>query len=90
MTRQRYISWLCYHLQLAGLSVFPIDYPVVPKGKGRLRVVFHAGNTVSEIEKLVVAICEWAQEILDIEAGGKGSEKIPSAVQQVQASQTRK
>ncbi|PWY87346.1 class II aminotransferase/8-amino-7-oxononanoate synthase [Aspergillus sclerotioniger CBS 115572] len=87
MTRQRYILWLCYHLQLAGLSVFPIDYPVVPKGKGRVRVVFHAGNTNNEVEKLAETICEWAQEMLDIEESGKGGAKIPSAARQVQAYQ---
>lgn len=87
MTRQRYILWLCYHLQLAGLSDFPIDYPVVPRGKGRVRVVLHAGNTTNEVEKLAATICEWAQEMLDIEESGKGGAKIPSAARQVQAYQ---
>ncbi|OOF98128.1 hypothetical protein ASPCADRAFT_128303 [Aspergillus carbonarius ITEM 5010] len=68
---------------LAGLSVFPIDYPVVPKGKGRVRVVLHAGNTTNEVEKLAATICEWAQEMLDIEESGKGGAKIPSAARQV-------
>ncbi|KZF21838.1 class II aminotransferase/8-amino-7-oxononanoate synthase [Xylona heveae TC161] len=87
MTRQRYTLWLCYHLQLAKISAFPIDYPVVPKGQGRLRVVFHATNTEAEVEKLAEAICEWAQEMLDIEESGKGSSKIPSAARRVQAQQ---
>lgn len=87
MTRQRYTLWLCYHVQLAGICAFPIDYPVVPKGQGRLRVVFHATNTKEEVEKLADKICEWAQEMLDIEARGKGSGKIPTAARRVQAQQ---
>ncbi|KAJ5607370.1 class II aminotransferase/8-amino-7-oxononanoate synthase [Penicillium hordei] len=87
MTRQRYTLWLCYHMQLAGICAFPIDYPVVPKGQGRLRVVFHATNTKEEVEKLAETICEWAQEMLDIEASGKGSGKIPTAARRVQAQQ---
>jgi len=84
MTRQRYTLWLCYHLQLAGICAFPIDYPVVPKGQARLRVVIHATNTESEVQKLVNTICEWAQEMLDLEAGGG---KVPSAARRVQAQQ---
>lgn len=87
MTRQRYTKFLCYHLQLQGINCFPIDYPVIPRGMNRLRVVFHAGNTIEEAEKLANGICEWAQEMLDIEASGKGSVKIPSAARQVYAAQ---
>ncbi|KAL5046587.1 hypothetical protein BDW71DRAFT_181933 [Aspergillus fruticulosus] len=87
MTRQRYTLWLCYHIQLAGICAFPIDYPVVPKGQARLRVVFHATNTVSEVEKLAGAICDWAQEMLDLEAGGGTGGKIPSAARRVMQAQ---
>lgn len=62
---------------------------MVPKGKDRLCVILHAGNTVGEAEKLVVALCEWAQEMLDTEPGGNECGKIPSAARQVQAFQTR-
>lgn len=87
MTRQRYTKFLCYHLQLAGINCFPIDYPVIPRGMNRLRIVFHATNTEAEAERLANGICEWAQEMLDIEAAGKGGSKIPSAARQVFAAQ---
>ncbi|KAF1843631.1 class II aminotransferase/8-amino-7-oxononanoate synthase [Cucurbitaria berberidis CBS 394.84] len=86
MTRQRYTLFLCYHLQLAGINCFPIDYPVVPKGFSRIRVVFHAGNTEEQVEKLANSVCEWAQEMLDLEASGQGV-KVPSAARQVHAAQ---
>ena len=87
MTRQRYTKFLCYHLQLAGISCFPIDYPVIPRGMNRLRIVFHATNTEAEVEKLANSICEWAQEMLDIEASGRSGVKIPGAARQVYAAQ---
>ncbi|KAL6708029.1 hypothetical protein ACN47E_003463 [Coniothyrium glycines] len=86
MTRQRYTLFLCYHLQMAGINCFPIDYPVVPKGFNRIRIVFHAGNTTQQVEKLASSICEWAQEMLDLEAGGKNG-KVPNAARQVHAAQ---
>ena len=87
MTRQRYTKFLCYHLQLAGINCFPIDYPVIPRGMNRLRIVFHATNTEAEAEKLANSICEWAQEMLDIEASGSSGVKIPGAARQVYAAQ---
>lgn len=86
MTRQRYTLFLCYHLQMVGINCFPIRYPVVPRGLSRIRIVFHAGNTEEEVEKLANCICEWAQEMLDLEASGKGV-KVPSAARQVHAAQ---
>ncbi|PYH57491.1 uncharacterized protein BO96DRAFT_493602 [Aspergillus niger CBS 101883] len=58
---------------------FRLNYPVVPKGKDRLCVILHAESTVGEAETLVVALCESAQEMLDIEPGGNKYGKIPSA-----------
>ncbi len=82
MTRQRYTVYLCWHLQLAGLNCFPIDYPVVPRGMNRLRVVFHAHNTEAEVEKLASCLCEWATEMMEIEeSGDKG--RLPGAARQV-------
>ncbi|KAK2596768.1 hypothetical protein QQS21_006163 [Conoideocrella luteorostrata] len=82
MTRQRYTAYLCWHLQLAGINCFPIDYPAVPRGMNRLRIVFHAHNNEEDIDKLVSATCEWAQEMLDIEEAGEKS-KLPAAARQV-------
>jgi 8-amino-7-oxononanoate synthase len=83
MTRQRYNQYLYYHLQLAGFVVLPINYPVVPKGLNRIRIVFHARHTNVEVEGLANSIAEFAQEMLDIEAGRKGTNKIPSGARRV-------
>jgi 8-amino-7-oxononanoate synthase len=40
-------------LQENKLDVRAILYPTVPKGKERLRIVFHAFNTIEETEKLI-------------------------------------
>ncbi|KAI1460398.1 putative aminotransferase [Annulohypoxylon moriforme] len=84
-TRQRYNFWLVFHLQSSKISAFPIDYPVVPKGQSRIRLMFHAGNTEAEVELLANSICEWAKEMIDIEKGGEGKSKVPKAAQQIYA-----
>lgn len=84
-TRQRYNWWLVFHLQLNGISAFPIDFPTVPKGQSRVRLMFHAGNTESEVDSLVATICNWAKEMIDIEKGPDGKGKMPSATQHVYA-----
>ncbi|RYP86958.1 hypothetical protein DL770_004839 [Monosporascus sp. CRB-9-2] len=90
-TRQRYNWWLVFHLQLSGISAFPIDYPTVPKGQSRIRLMFHAANTEAQVEFLATTICNWAKEMMDIEeapatgaAAAVGS-KVPKAAQQVYA-----
>ncbi|KAI1388533.1 5-aminolevulinate synthase [Hypoxylon trugodes] len=84
-TRQRYNWWLVFHLQLSGISAFPIDYPTVPKGQSRIRLMFHAANTESQVEFLATTICNWAKEMIDIEEGTDNQGKIPKAAQQVYA-----
>ncbi|HET9279047.1 MAG TPA: aminotransferase class I/II-fold pyridoxal phosphate-dependent enzyme, partial [Flavitalea sp.] len=44
---------LANKLQVSNLDVRPILYPTVPKGSERLRIVLHAFNTASELEKLL-------------------------------------
>jgi 8-amino-7-oxononanoate synthase len=44
-----------------GMNARPITWPTVPKGKDRVRVCLHAGNTKEEVEKLVDAIVTWAE-----------------------------
>jgi 8-amino-7-oxononanoate synthase len=83
-TRQGYSYWLCFHLCLSGYSAFCVDYPTVPKGTGRVRVTLHANNTKAEIDGLISAICEWADEMLQIESNGGGT--MPRATRQVYAS----
>ena len=84
-TRQRYNWWLVFHLQLSGISAFPIDYPTVPKGQSRIRLMFHAANTEAEVAFLATTICNWAKEMIDIEEGADGKGKVPKAAQQVYA-----
>ena len=36
----------------------------MPKGKDRVRVCLHAGNTWAEVDRLVEAIMEWAGEMM--------------------------
>ena len=83
-TRQKYNWWLFFHLQLNKIAVVPIDYPQVPKGKSRVRVMMHAGNTEAEVDYLAATICNFATEMIEIEEG-RGNEKTPKAAQQVHA-----
>lgn len=62
-----------------------MEYPTVPKGQSRVRVAFHANNTESQVEGLVGAICEWAQEMMEIEGGEGDGNKIPKAAREVYA-----
>jgi len=47
-----------------GMNARPITWPTVPKGKDRVRVCLHAGNTWAEVDRLVEAIMEWAGEMM--------------------------
>lgn len=84
-TRERYGQWLAFHLDARKYSAFPVAFPVVPKGSARLRIVIHAGHTESQIDGLVAAICEWAEEMVQIEKGVGGRGKVPFAARQVYA-----
>lgn len=57
----------------------------MPKGQSRVRVAFHASNTEAQVEGLIDGICEWAQEMMNIEGGGENGNKIPRAARQVYA-----
>ncbi|KAF2085393.1 PLP-dependent transferase, partial [Saccharata proteae CBS 121410] len=50
---------LAAHCQAAGYVVRAIVAPTVPKGRERVRVCLHAGNTVGEVEGLVRAVEGW-------------------------------
>lgn len=84
-TRQRYSYWLAFHLQLAGYCIFPIDYPVVPKGQSRIRLMVHGANTEEQIDGIARATCEWAREMVEIETGAESAVKMPKSAQQVYA-----
>jgi 8-amino-7-oxononanoate synthase len=47
------VKQLAVYLQKNNFDVRPILYPTVPKGKERLRIVFHAFNTIGEVEELI-------------------------------------
>jgi 8-amino-7-oxononanoate synthase len=46
------------------MNTRPITWPTVPKGKDRVRICLHAGNTRNEVERLVDAMVGWAQGMM--------------------------
>jgi 8-amino-7-oxononanoate synthase len=46
------VKKVAFTLQENKLDVRPILYPTVPKGKERLRIVFHSFNTIGELKQL--------------------------------------
>ncbi|OBT66209.1 hypothetical protein VE03_04349 [Pseudogymnoascus sp. 23342-1-I1] len=44
------------------ITAYPVAYPTVPKGQKRVRLVFHAGNTESDLNKVLATIGEWLEE----------------------------
>ncbi|OCH90356.1 PLP-dependent transferase [Obba rivulosa] len=52
---------LSAHLRALGLNAKPITWPTVPKGRERVRVCLHAGNTHAQVETLVRGAVEWAE-----------------------------
>ena len=48
-------------------------------------MAFHANNTESQVEALVSAICEWAQEMIEIEKCVGNGNGIPKAAREVYA-----
>ncbi|KAF2640320.1 putative aminotransferase, partial [Massarina eburnea CBS 473.64] len=84
--KDRKCLWLFFHLLLANLTTTPVTFPTVPLGSNRLRITFHSSNTEAEVVRLVGSICEWAQEMLEIEEDGakrSGVEAMPRAARQV-------
>ena len=52
---------LASSLQEQGMMVRAVVSPTVPIGTERVRICLHAGNTVAEIEKLVLALKRWCE-----------------------------
>ena len=46
------------------MNVRPITWPTVPKGKDRVRVCLHSGNTEAELDRLANGVVTWAKETL--------------------------
>ncbi|KAG6850611.1 hypothetical protein C0991_010235, partial [Blastosporella zonata] len=51
-------------LRALGMNARPITWPTVPKGRDRVRVCLHAGNTREDVERLACAAVRWAQEMM--------------------------
>ncbi|KAG6861636.1 hypothetical protein C0995_014075 [Termitomyces sp. Mi166 len=51
-------------LRVLGLNARPITWPTVPKGRDRVRVCLHAGNTRTDVEQLALAAVKWAEEMM--------------------------
>ncbi|KAH7341294.1 pyridoxal phosphate-dependent transferase [Rhizoctonia solani] len=66
---------LAQHLRERGFLARPITHPTVPKGEERVRVCLHAANTEEEVDGLVGALVEWAEE----QRSGSGRRSIPIA-----------
>lgn len=56
------------------MNARPITWPTVPKGKDRVRVCLHAGNTWAEVDRLIEAIMEWAEKVL-VQRRGEAGER---------------
>lgn len=82
-TRPRYSYWLVFHLAFRKLSAYPVQYPIIPKGQSRVRLTFHAHNTKEQIDELISAICDWAQEMVGIELQQGDVDRIPKAARHV-------
>ncbi|KAK4154689.1 pyridoxal phosphate-dependent transferase [Chaetomidium leptoderma] len=50
---------LARYCQARGFMVRPIVAPTVPKGRERVRLCLHAGNTIAEVAGLVEAVGAW-------------------------------
>ncbi|KAF9536870.1 PLP-dependent transferase, partial [Agrocybe pediades] len=55
---------LSAYLLALGMNARPITWPTVPKGKDRVRVCLHAGNTQEDLDKLIQGIISWAEETM--------------------------
>ncbi|KAJ7841774.1 pyridoxal phosphate-dependent transferase [Mycena leptocephala] len=53
---------LSAHLLHLGMNARPITWPTVPKGKDRVRVCLHAGNTTSDVDRLIEGMLQWLGE----------------------------
>lgn len=56
---------LSAYLLAHGMNARPITWPTVPKGKDRVRVCLHAGNTKEDVDRLVWSVVRWVQEVLN-------------------------
>ncbi|EMD33403.1 hypothetical protein CERSUDRAFT_160336 [Gelatoporia subvermispora B] len=67
---------LSAHLRAIGLNAKPITWPTVPKGRERVRVCLHAGNSRAEVDRLVQGAVEWARAWAEREESGRRREEV--------------
>lgn len=80
-TRQGHEILLFFHLLKNNFNAYPFTFPVVPKGRSRVRLVVHAHNTTEQIDKLVSVIFDWVHEMLEIEHQETGKQISTTATQ---------
>ncbi|KAI1170513.1 5-aminolevulinate synthase [Nemania sp. FL0916] len=83
-TNQKYTWWLYFHLLSSSYCVFPVDYPIVPIGQSRLRIILHASNTDEQITDFVRLVFEWVDEMIQIEEG-RTPDRVSKAAREVYA-----
>ncbi|KAI1152216.1 5-aminolevulinate synthase [Nemania diffusa] len=81
---QKHTWWLYFHLLSSSFCVFPVQYPVVPIGQSRLRIILHSTNTEDQITDFVRVIFEWVEEMIQIE-DGRSPEIVSKAAREVYA-----
>lgn len=65
---------LSAYLRTKGMNARPITWPTVPKGRDRIRVCLHSGNSREEVENLAFSMVEWAREQMSLEISTGGVE----------------
>ncbi|KAJ7112799.1 PLP-dependent transferase [Mycena crocata] len=53
---------LADYLRRAGYAATPLTHPLVPRGKERIRVCVHAGNTEEELMQFVRVLVAWGEK----------------------------
>ncbi|KAI1110620.1 8-amino-7-oxononanoate synthase [Nemania sp. NC0429] len=86
-TRPGHEMFLFFQLTLNNMNAYPMVFPVVPKGESRIRLVFHAHNTLEQIDALASTIFDWASEMLNIQ-NGLSESILPKAARQAYAMQS--
>ncbi|KAG9251279.1 8-amino-7-oxononanoate synthase [Emericellopsis atlantica] len=86
-TKPRHEQYLFFHMMADNMNAYSFAFPVVPKGKSRVRMVFHAHNTKADVDKVVNNIGDWVREMLDIEKADEKEAYVPRVASQVYAMQ---
>ncbi|PYH91089.1 class II aminotransferase/8-amino-7-oxononanoate synthase [Aspergillus ellipticus CBS 707.79] len=65
VTRPGQAHNLCKQIRQAKYWVNAVEFPSVPKGKGRVRLMIHADNTREEMDRVIQLIMRWAVEQME-------------------------